>query len=192
MPGLAFPERVALLVVVLALFALVDRLHRGPAATRWRAYGLLLVGATAGGLFGALNDQLSLTLSRAYFVLGKGLHGGPGLRLEAAALGFQAGFGAGAVLCGVLLATVKPPYGNVLPAVPGILLGATVGALAGALIVPLALGAVAADPLGAVETLGARRGALFHAAWGEHAGAYLGALVQAIRAVVTNRSRERP
>ncbi len=181
MPDVAFHWRLLALLVFLGAVAGVEWLRKREEANRWREFAFLLAAAVAGGVFGALVDQVTVTLSPEYFVAGKGLAQGDGLRLRAGYMGFQAGFLGGAVASGVLLVANTPRAGQpllsfralwvcaLLP-LAGALLLAPGGALLGSLD-PLDL---RPDVYGAVARV---RAPAFLRVWGIHAGLYLGAIL---------------
>lgn len=69
--------------------------------SRLRSYAVILLGALGFGVAGALFDQLTVTLSPEYFLLGKHVDAGRDLRASAALVGFGGGLPLGALVLGV-------------------------------------------------------------------------------------------
>ena len=107
-----FEVRLCALLLLLAAVALWDYRRRGDAATKWREYGFLVVAAILGGAIGVGADSLTSRLSPEYFVRFKGIEPGDGFYGRVLALGFHAGFLAGAVagMCVLLANNPKPTY----------------------------------------------------------------------------------
>jgi len=97
----------SLRVLVLALLAvgliLYDRMRHPGRRDRIWEYGLLFAAGLVGAAFGAVNDSITVGISPEYFILGKGLAPGEGLKCRAVLLGAQAGFSGGIVACAVWL-----------------------------------------------------------------------------------------
>jgi len=68
--------------------------------SRVRSYSILLLGAGLAGLLGVAFDQITVTVSPEYFILGKGL-GSEALRLTVAWLGFRSALPLGALVAGL-------------------------------------------------------------------------------------------
>ncbi len=142
---------------------------------RAREYGTLLLGALAGGIVGALLDQLTCTISPEYFLVGKALSAGPAFRLDVAMVGFRGGLAVGALIAGVdLIVRSRRPHLRCSWWVRPVAL-ATVVAMGtcSALLValdPFELGVIAADS----DLTTSRR---FLTAWGIHMGAYAGPIL---------------
>lgn len=96
-------------LMAFGVIALWDRLRQRHRATRWREYAFWIACACIGGVFGVVNDALTSTVSKAYFVIGKGLPDDP-QHFSAAVmtLGAQAGSFAGTVVGGVFLVANNP------------------------------------------------------------------------------------
>lgn len=153
------------------------------------AYALLALGALGAGVLGAAFDQLTVTLSPEYFLLGKGVGGDLDLRAAAAWVGFRGGLPLGALVVGVGLW------------VDGA--GAAVGwrqHLLGTLATA-GVGAVVAAPLlwfvDPFDVRAASAGVMSEAqasryllAWGAHGGLYAGVVAAAL-ARAAGRRRER-
>jgi hypothetical protein len=103
-----FEYRVGFLLVLLGTVALIDFVRKRAEATKWREYGFLVLCGTGGAVLGALNDWVTSSISPYYFILGKGLAGGEGIRWRAAILGSHAGFFAGAIVAAAYLYTNNP------------------------------------------------------------------------------------
>lgn len=193
-PEVPFSIRLLVLVCVLALGAGIDRWRNGAEANRWREYAFLMGAASLGGAFAALNDQVSLAISPAFFEIGKGIERGEDFRQEITALGFHAGFLGGAVAGGALLLfnQAKPeraalPLTQLWLQTPWILSSAVAcGVLGLALFSLLGLGTDVTSVLSEGEAEG------FHLVQGLHSGLYAGALLGLVRAVVgVRRERQR-
>lgn len=154
---------------------------------RWRREaGVAVVGALAGGLFGAAFDQLVAWVSPEYFLLGKGVAGSAlPWHLAVAIVGFRGGVGPGALVAvvGVALARRRgdfEPFAWLrrLPA-PFLITVAACAVLA-VLADPVGLRAWAAGwwTAGVVDR--------FLIAWGLVTGAYAGV---ALAVLVTTRAR---
>jgi hypothetical protein len=102
----------------------------------------LFAAGLAGGALGAAGDLVTSAISPEYFTLLKGIPAGPGFRESVLALGFQAGFTAGAIAAGLLLIASRPR-----PALPALARGRLVRpalrAGAAAVLSGLLLGAAA-------------------------------------------------
>ena len=181
--GLAFELRFALLLGLAALVAGVDRLRHGAEARKWREYALLLACGLTGAAFGALFDQLTVTISSDYFLFGKGVvPGSLGMRGAVARLGAQAGLFAGLVSCGGLLLAggarippgVEPElWRRALRPLPFALLGALLFGPLTALLDPWSRTPELVAEL-ELDVAGCRR---FLAVQGAHFGLYLGAVI---------------
>lgn len=144
--------------------------------SRARSYALMLAGAFAGGLLGALFDQVTVSISPAYFVIGKGLSV-PAAELRAAAAwtGFRGGLALGALTVGTGL--WLEAQGTSLRW-PRWLLAACASAsitavMSGALMPLLDPFDVRQESAGTLDEQDASR---YLAVWGAHIGAYLGAM----------------
>lgn len=136
----------------------------------------MLAGALAGGLVGALFDQVTVSISPAYFVIGKGLSVPVAeLRAAAAWTGFRGGLALGALTVGVGVwleaqgASLRWPRWVLGSGICAVVAALMMGALL-PLVDPFAVGRESAGVLDEQE---ARR---YLTAWGAHIGAYLGAV----------------
>ncbi len=189
--------RILLGVTVLSALAIADLRRNGRRATRWREYAFLLLCVAVACLYGASNDQVSVTLSWEYFYYGKELSEvlGPNLppdpfslRLHASLVGVEATWSAG-LLIGVALLIANNPRKSNLPRLTYPQLAAQLP-LAIALIIPLAAtGALighqggltwAGSDFASMVQLNMWRPYRFMSAWGEHLGAYAGGLLSLI------------
>ena len=199
--------RVAVGVAVFGALAVVDLRRHGRAATKWREYAVLLAAVAAALLYGAVNDQVTVTISPEYFLQAKELAkvvGDPpasmaALRWEAAKVGLKATWSAG-LLFGVALLLANNPWRG-WPRLPNRRLVATLPLIlfaAAGFAVAFGLAGHAgyltewdADfpPLVKANLWRPRR---FMATWGVHLGGYVGGLVGtalAVSSVVANRRR---
>ncbi len=174
-----FLARVAILCAVLAALALFDWLRYRQLATRWREYVFLMVCGFAGGIFGICVDAFTATGSPEYFWLGKNFPDDDRFWPRVFALGFQAGFFAGAIVGGLLLLanSVNRPLPQLsIPRlgrfVPWTMLAAVIGATAACVAVP------PWDPLNLKEqmsrTLTPDELRRFMQVWSIHIGLYCG------------------
>jgi hypothetical protein len=200
------PLRIAAGVAIFAVLAALDYRKHGPAATRWREYLFLLSITAIAMLFGALNDQVSVTLSWEYFYYGKELSAvlGPDtppaqlpLRVHAALIGIQATWSAGLLIAVALLLANNPrpnrprlAYNQLLSHVPTLLSITIDCAALGAVLGYAGLLDVLDKDLADLRQVNLWRPARFIAAWGEHLGAYLGGLL-GLTTVVTRVLRQR-
>ena len=193
-PEVPFSIRILVLVAVLAVSALIDRWRYGSEANRWREYSFLLGAAVLGGVFAALNDQISLALSPEFFEFGKGIERDADFHLNVTALGFHAGFLGGAVLGGVLLLfnQGKPdrpalPFKALWLRTPWILASAVLFGVLGLLLFwAFGLGTEVTSVMSEQAAAG------FHRVQGLHSGLYAGALIGLVIAVLrVRRARQR-
>ena len=192
--------RVAVGVVIFVGLALWDYDKNGPRATRWREYVVLLACVIAALLYGAINDQITTTISWEYFAYGKGIAervpvdeppNSLRFRWEAAKIGMQATWTAGLVI-GVALLLANNPfrdtprlrYGRLFRFVPLILIVTAV--TSAGLAVAGYFGAFVAfntdfKEMVAVDQWRPKR---FMAVYGEHLGGYVGGLLGMTIAVI--------
>lgn len=114
--------RIGVGVLVFAALALSEWRRRGRQATRWREYLFLLGCAGAALVYGAIGDQVTVTISPEYFLYGKALAEvvkdpgsqvvTPELRWEAAKVGLKATWTAGLILGVVILLANNPRRGR--------------------------------------------------------------------------------
>jgi hypothetical protein len=196
--GLA--ARIAIGGSLLAIWAVVDLLRRGRAATRWREYTFLLVAAIAAAVYGATNDLVTSSISWEYFYYGKGLMDqlgphvppAPGaLAWGAAKVGMASSWSAGILAGAVLLLVNRHRRPGGAPAPPmsmpglgrslaGVALGALIGGAAGGILGRLGLLDWLSADFRDVRQLDILRPARFMTTWGIHAGSYLGAAVATV------------
>jgi len=159
------------------------------ASTKWREY-LFVIGAGAMGAGpGLLCDLLTSTISLEYFVFGKGLTAGDGLRLRAGALGMKAGFSAGAI-AGAVLLYVWTRRHLLLAGDCRRLIGSGCILLAGATLCAVVFG-IAFSSFDALDFGASLKGILeesqikrFLTVWWIHLGAYTGAVLGLVLAIV--------
>ncbi len=192
--------RVAAGAVIFAILAAADLRRHGRKATRWREYGVLLAAVAMALAYGAINDQITVTISREYFLYGKELAAVVGdppvsewaLRWAAAKVGFKATWSVGLIF-GVILLLANNPWRG-LPRLPNRRL------LALMLVIPAtaAAFAVVGGLLGYLGVMTSWHGDFrdmaaanlwrpgrFMATWGVHLGGYVGGLVGTVVAVWT-------
>jgi len=190
--------RVLILTSLMFVAAVYDYYRNRGGATRWREYGLVLVGGLVGAVFAAVNDIVTSSISPEYFTLGKGLAGGDGLQTRAALLGMQAGSSAGLIAAGILLYVATRKYkGTGL--VYKVFLRGVCKVFAGAVLLGVVMPMIFSsfDPArfaveleGLVDANQIRR---FIIVWWIHSGLYVGAfvgLIWAIAGSVGQRSKK--
>jgi hypothetical protein len=205
--GLA--ARVAVGVAVLAALAAWDLHRHGRRATRWREYLFLVACVAVALVYGALNDQVTTTVSWEYFAYGKGVAEAlpPGeppnsaaFRWEAAKVGMRATWSAGLIV-GVALLIANNPRRDGRPRL-------SYARLFGCLPLVFGVVIVAVICLGVAGYAGAFlpvnedfremlrqdqwRPRRFMAVFGMHLGGYAGGVVGTVLAVIrVNRARRR-
>ena len=92
-----FSYRIILLLGLMVVVASVDFYRKGPQATKFREYGFVVITGAIGAAVGLVNDLITSSISPEYFILGKGLEEGPGLRVQAGLFGLQVGCSAGVI-----------------------------------------------------------------------------------------------
>lgn len=183
-------------LVALGAIALWDSFRHGSNAARWHEYAFWIGCGCVGGLFGAINDAVTSTVSKAYFVLGKGLDDDPEHFLAAVTvLGARAGSFAGVVIGGALLLANNPGrigprlrYRELISGLPSVLVTAVV--------VGVAFGAFSTwDVQGLTpvlrENLSESEVQRFLAVQRVHVGLYLGAILATVASVTKIRRARR-
>jgi hypothetical protein len=179
---------------IFATLAIIDLRKNGAKATRWREYSVLLASVLAALFYGAINDQVTVTISPEYFIYGKELDHVIGenppmtrLRIEAAKVGLKATWTAGLIF-GVALLLANNPYKSLprlrnrqlLIYLPIIMLtAAAAGILGGWLGYHGHLTRLDSDFKYMVET-NMYRPYRFMSTWGVHLGGYIGGLIGTI------------
>ena len=179
-----FVDRLALLLIVLLAFALVDWARHRERAERWREYLFLAATGGVAAVFGSLTDLVTSSVSPDYFITGKGLSGDAGFRLEVLKLGAQAGLVGGVVIGSVFLLVNQPRRnGREPPLRLGRLLVGSWRVFACAIVAAIAAGSVAAistpawfeaDLAGVLEPAAIQN---FTVVFCTHLGIYVGAAV---------------
>jgi hypothetical protein len=200
-------SRVAVGVLVFSLLAAVDLRRHGRSATRWREYLFLLLCVGVAMVYGAVNDQVTSSISWEYFYYGKELDKvlGPGtppdavrLHLHAAVVGMMATWSAG-LLIGVALLLANNPRRDR----PRLRYAELTHMLGVIFVITACCGAVggvlgyfggltwASDDFREMMRSDLFRPRRFIAAWGVHLGGYLGGLVGTIVEVTVVMRRRR-
>ena len=179
---------------IFACLARIDLRRNGRSATRWREYLVLLAGVLAALFYGAVNDQITVTISPEYFLNGKELDKIVGdhpvmsqLRWEAAKVGLKATWTAGLLFSVLLLLVNNPmrgwprlPNRRLVLYLPMILVVAAVcGAIGGWLGYHGYLTRLDSDFAPMVDA-NMYRPMRFMAAWGVHLGGYVGGVMGTI------------
>jgi hypothetical protein len=191
--------RVAVGVIIFVGLALWDYDKNGPRATRWREYAVLLVCVTAALLYGAVNDQITTTISWEYFAYGKAVAevvpvdeppNSALFRWEAAKVGMKATWSAGLIIGVALLVANNPlrntprlPYRRLLRFIPLVLL--VTALTSAALAVAGYFGAFVGfnSDFREMVAVDQWRPKHFMAVYGEHLGGYVGGLLGTMLAV---------
>ncbi len=172
----------------------VDVRVRGKDAVRPREYLFICAAVLLGGVVGFANDCITSTISPDYFITGKGLEGGGGLRWRAGELGFQSGLSAGAI-GGSLCLFLRPRRlgfswrqcrelfcGLWIPAVAAIASGAMMPLIAGH-----------ADPMkfssSLTPLLSTEQLAKFTEVWWMHTGLYVGLGIGLLVVIIHQRRK---
>ena len=185
-----FAYRVALLLLLMAIGAIIDLSRTGARACRHREYGFILISGVMGAVVGFANDWMTSAISPEYFILGKGLEPGADLRMRAGRFGLQAGFSAGIIGGAICLfaAVHKLPF---TPARMRRLLQRLWMPLVGAAFFGLLLPVVAGrfDPfhfeLGSILTV--ERIDRFREVWWRHTGLYAGLFIGLATMIICQR-----
>jgi hypothetical protein len=147
-----------------------------------------------GGLVGFANDCVTSTISPDYFILGKGLEDGAGLRWRAGVYGFKAGLSAGAIGGAICLFVRGRKSRFSMEQMRGLLRSLWMP-VAGAILLGVMLPIIAGgfDPL----SLSGRLGSLlntdqigrFRRVWWIHVGLYAG-LIIGLAAMILRRKND--
>lgn len=181
---------------IFTAMAIEDLRRHGKQATRWREYGVLLSAVVAALIYGAINDQITVTISPEFFIYGKEIYKTlgdhppmPALRWEAAKVGLKATWSAGLIF-GVVVLLANNPYRG-LPRLrnrrlilylPLILLTAAACGVAGGWCGYRGYFIRLDSDFAAMVSVNMYRPYHFMAAWGVHLGGYAGGLIGTIAA----------
>jgi hypothetical protein len=193
-------------VTILSIFAAVDLRKNGRSATRWREYLFLFSAAGISIVYGALNDQVTSSISWEYFYYWKGLEDklGPrtppdALRLhwEAAKIGMQAAWSLGLIAGAALLIANNPS--RRVPRVSYRVLWRGLPIIIGTVIICSTIfafighaGALDSISQDLREEAARHRPQQFMTTWGIHLGGYIGAPIGVALAVwCVRRARAR-
>lgn len=176
-----YEYRLILLVVFFIFMAFIDYYRKGKASQKWKHYLVVLSCALIFAILGAIHDQITLTLSKEYYTVGKGVPT-QNLRRNVLLLGLKTGSYAGIVFSMILLyfGLVKNmasivrymiPVG--LTAIFGLILGAAAGYM---------------FYLGGFKIINSGNNVAFLTIWGWHIGLYLGAILGLLYVVIKNTS----
>ena len=205
--GLA--ARVAIGVAIFIALAISDWRRHGDRATRWREYLFLVACAVLALAYGAVNDQLTTTISWEFFAHGKGVAdalppreppNSAAFRWEVAKIGMKATWTAGLIVGVALLIANNPrrdgrprlPYPQLLRLVP-LVFGVTI-LTAACLGIAGYFGAFAPtnEDFRDMLRLDQWRPRRFMAVYGIHLGGYVGGVLGTVIAVVlVTRMRRR-
>jgi len=190
-------SRIAIGTAIFAALAIIDLRKHGRSATRWREYLVLVISVLAALIYGAINDQITVTISPEYFLYGKELAHVIGdnppmgqLRWEAAKVGLKATWTVGLIF-GVFLLLANNPYGSLprlrnrklMMYVPMILLTAAACGVVGGLLGYRGFLIRFDSDFQDMVAVNLYRPKRFMCAWGVHLGDYIGGLLGTIAAV---------
>ena len=195
--------RVGIGVAIFVALALHDLYRRGPAATRWREYMVLLSCVIAAVMYAIVNDHLTASISWEYFAFGKGLaeslpadwsSESIAFRLAVTRLAAQAGF-SGGVIVGVALLVANNPAKNCPQFSHSVVLKQLVRIVILTVIISGVVGGLGYFGMFARISADFRemleqnqwRPRRFMCVYGIHLGAYVGALVGTIASVIQIR-----
>jgi hypothetical protein len=109
----SYPYRVVIGVTFFLVLGLIDWKQHPENPKRAKEYLFLLYGAATAVVYGVVHDMITVSISPAYFILGKGLDDhAHGLRVGAALLATQAAYGVGALAAAALLIANNPSPGR--------------------------------------------------------------------------------
>lgn len=189
-----FPIRLAIGVLIFTVLGLWDYIRHRDNPRRAKEYLFLLAATLLAIIYGQVHDHITATISRPYFLFGKGLADDPRpFRLAVSLLALRATFWVGLLVgVGLLMANNpspnKPqlPYGELLRLGGLPIAAAAVAAGVGGLLFALA-------PFGqralAVEFAGRAEATRFWIVWGIHLGSYAGGAIGAVAAMIVVRRR---
>src|SRR5580658_2209664 len=191
-----FSYRVALLLGLMAVAAAIDFWRLGKEAARYREYAFIWIAGLLGGLAGLANDCVTSSISPDYFILGKELEPGGGLRWRAGMYGLKAGLSAG-IIGGAVCLVARARNAGFSTRQMGRSLQALWMPAAGAVLMGLALPVIAGgfDPMGLSTSLDslldADQIARFKKVWWIHTGLYAGLAVGLAGMIIRQRIEER-
>jgi hypothetical protein len=199
--------RIAIGAVILAGLALVDLMRNRESATRWREYGILLIGAAAAMLYGAIDDLVASRISWEYFYYGKGLdqvlgpHVPPEIRSlswEACKIGMKSTWSVGLIVAVALLIANNPrrdlprlPYRGLIMLLPAIFALTAVFAAAGAWAANQGWLTWTSHDLQWLVRDNLFRPDRFLTVYGMNAGGYVGGIVATVATVISIRRQRR-
>lgn len=111
MTDFPYIARISLLALLAAVMIGYDYTKHGSGVDRAWEYGFLFAIGLLSAVYGAIHDFITVSLSAAYFVVGKGIEASPQLSANAMLLGAKAGFSAGVIACLLwqyALRTIRP------------------------------------------------------------------------------------
>jgi hypothetical protein len=190
-----FTNRVLLLLALMAIVTIVDFKQKGREASKYREYGFILIAGAVGALLGFVNDLITSSISPDYFVFGKGLDSGDGLRWRAGIFGAKEGLSAG-IIAGAVCLFATAQKTSLSPAQLRSLLARLWMPLAGAVLagltLPLAAGAFDPFHLAAkLESfLNGNQIRRFLRVWWIYTGLYAG-LTLGLAAMIARTRRDR-
>jgi hypothetical protein len=196
--------RIILGAAIFGLLGSIDFYRHGWEGRRWREYLFLAVAVTAAMVYGAVNDQITCSISWEYFYYGKGLADrlgvgpppGAGLRWEAAKVGLKATWTAGLLIGVALLLANNPgkrpqlPYRRLLARLLMVLTCAVAAAVLLGCMGYAGWPAHWSEDFRQMVRHDEFRPRRFMCVYGIHLGGYVGGLIGTILAVVLIR-RER-
>jgi fructose-specific phosphotransferase system IIC component len=103
MQNIPYQYRLLILFLLMGLAVGVDYWRHPTRPTKLREYRFLIVAGLIGAAFGIVNDQITCTLSPAYFYYFKDIPYNSSFRWQVSRVGFEAGFFAGFLTYGTFL-----------------------------------------------------------------------------------------
>jgi len=173
--------RLIVLVAFFVVVAAIDYYRKREHSQKWKQYLIVLICAFFFAIFGAVHDQITVTISKDYYTIGKGISPS-NLRMGVFSLGLKTGSYAGIIFSITLLyfGLVENIKSIVRYAIP-------VGIIA---ICCLILGTAVGYMLHRIgfRVLNQGNNAAFLSVWGWHIGLYLGGIIGLVYVVKRHKS----